>query len=176
MVTTEWYPEDDFNALLRSLADVLERDGMRDVWDYFGQTAAQRDLNGSQAAIPVERRVKTAGLYRPFAGEELTVASLFLRLSNLWTLYHDVGRLVVGRSASDDCSAVVRLLDFDLPTPELVRMQTAYLCEYARILGINITGRVTRATRAGDPFHEWEYSCERTRHNAQSLALLPLLP
>ncbi len=176
LVATEWYPEDDLNALLQSLAQVLAQDGMTDVWDYFGRVAAQRDLKGSQAAVPVERRVKTAGIYRPFARDQVTnVASLFLRLSKLWTLYHDAGRLLTGRSTSNDCGAVVRLVDFDLPTPGIVRMQTAYFCEYAHILGVNITSRVMRATCDGAPFTEWEYSCERSAQNIESLALLPLL-
>jgi hypothetical protein len=176
MVATEWYPEDDLQALLRCLAEVLERDGMRDVWDYFGRTAAQRDLKGSQAAIPTERRVKKAGLYRPFAGEDVTLATLFLRVSKLWTLYYDAGTLVTGRSASDEYSAIVRLTDFSLPTPDLTRMHLAYTCEYARILGINITGRVAHALYDGDHLTEWHYGCERTVQNLESLALLPLLP
>jgi hypothetical protein len=175
MVATEWYPEADLHALLRCLADVLEQDGMRDVWDYFGRTAAQRDLRGSQAAIPAERRVKKAGLYRPFAGDEVTLATLFLRMSKLWTLYHDAGTLVTGRSPSDECCAIVRVTDFNLPTPGLTRMHLAYTSEYARILGFNITGRVARALYDGDRFTEWHYDCERTPQHLESLALLPLL-
>lgn len=176
MVATEWYPQADLHGLLECLAGVLKQDGMRDVWDYFGRTAAQRDLKGSQSAIPAERRVKKAGFYRPFAGEEVTVATLFLRVSKLWTLYHDAGILLTGRGASDACCAIVRLTDFDLPNPDVARMNLAYTCEYARILGINITGRVARATYNGDRFTEWNYSCEPTPQNLQSLALLPLLP
>jgi hypothetical protein len=176
MVATEWYPEDDLQALLRCLADVLERDGIRDVWDYFGRTAAQRDLKGSQAAIPAERRVKKAGHYRPFAGNEVTLATLFLRMSTLWTLYHDTGTLVTGRSASDECCAIVRVMDFSLPTPGMTRMHLAYTCEYAKMVGINLTGRVARALYDGDRFTEWHYACERTPQNLESLALLPLLP
>lgn len=176
MVATEWYPQADLDVLMQCLADVLERDGMRDVWDYFGRTAAQRDLKGSQSAIPEERRVKTAGLYRPFAGEELTIATLFHRLGVLWTLYHDAGRVLAWRAASDECRAIVRLMDYDLSDPKLARMHLAYSCEYGRILGINISGRVVRTTSEGAPFNEWEYSCEPTRQNIESLALLPQLP
>lgn len=175
MVATEWYPESDLRGLLECLAGVLEQDGMRDVWDYFGRTAAQRDLKGSQSAIPAERRVKKAGLYRPFAGDEVTIGTLFLRTSKLWRLYHDAGTLLAGRSVSDECGVIVRLTDFDVPTPGLARMHLAYNCEYARILGINVTGHVARARYEGDQFTEWNYRCERTPSNLASLALLPLL-
>jgi hypothetical protein len=174
MVATEWYPQADLDTLLDCLADVLERDGMRDVWDYFGRTAAQRDLKGSQSAIPAERRVKTAGLYRPFAGEKVTIATLFQRLSRLWTLYHDTGRLLAGRAASDAGLVIVRLMDFDLPKPDHARMLLAYSSEYGRILGINLTGRVAHTTCTGDAFNQWEYGCEPTRENIESLALLPV--
>ena len=176
MVATEWYPQADLDALMQCLADVLEREGMRDVWDYFGRTAAQRDLKGSQAAIPTERRVKTAGLYRPFAGDEVTIATLFNRMGKLWTLYHDAGRVLAWRTASDEARVIVRLLDYHLADAKLARMLLAYSCEYGRILGIEITGRVVRITGEGAPFNEWEYSCEATRQNLESLALLPLLP
>ena len=69
----------------------------------------------------------------------------------------------------------MRLLDAHFPTQNLVYMQMAYFCEYASILGIQITGRIVRATCSGDPYTEWEYSCERTQPNLESLALLPLL-
>jgi hypothetical protein len=174
IVASEWYPEDDYHALLGILAELATRDGMSDVWTLFGTTGAQRDLAGDQGLVREELRVESAGVYRRFVGSEATsVASLFRRLVSLWSAYHDSGRMIALASELDDCTVCVRLLDFKFPVRGMAKLQAAYACEFARLVGIQMSGQVTHTTAAGDAFDEWEYSVARSPEAIRSIAELP---
>ena len=178
VVLTGWYPESDFIALTQSLARALESDGTRDVWSYFGRVAAARDLAGIQDSIPVERRARSAGLYRRFASDETVgLATWLVRVGKLWELYHDTGRLVIGRSPSLDCGALIRLLDFPLLLPSgMLQLLAAYYTEYARIMGLRVTVHFVGASTGKVACTEWEARCERTPENLEVIASLPALP
>jgi hypothetical protein len=174
IVASAWYPEDDYHALLQILAGLAERDGVPDVWTLFGVTGAQRDLAGEQGLVREDLRLESVGVYRGFIGNEATsVASLFRRLVSLWSAYHDSGRMIAEASELDDCSVFTRVTDFKFPARGVAELQAAYACEFARLVGIRMTGRVTRATAAGDAIDEWEYSIQRSPEAVRSIAELP---
>jgi hypothetical protein len=176
VVTSEWYPEQDYNVLVQVLADIVQKAGrVSDVWEYFGKAAAQRDLMGLQTLIPKDSRLETAGAYRNFVGREATsIYSLFVRLSKLWSMYHDTGKMTVARSASDACVVIVRVADFIFPSRGVVEIQMAYCCEFARLTGNTVAGRILSATSSQDPVTEWAYTCERSQEIMDSIAQLPL--
>jgi hypothetical protein len=171
-----WYPERDYEVLIQALASLIPPDSVGgDVWAYFGRTAAQRDLVGSEDRVAEAARINDVGAYRKLAqGVRGGVANLALRAMKLWSLYHDTGTLTVERSRDDDQAMVLRILSFDFPVRGLIDMQTAYFLEFARLGGVRLDGRLRRATTDGDPFCEWEFSVERTPDNLASLAQLPL--
>jgi hypothetical protein len=120
--------------------------------------------------------VDVAGVYRRFATEErVDAASALVRYTKLWYLYHDTGQAQVGRHRSEDCGAVLRVLNYHIADSNLLRLFTGYFSEYMRIVGNPATVRSVRATCYGDPFSEWECSCERTSENMRALAQLPTL-
>jgi hypothetical protein len=175
VVSGGWYPEQDYFALVQVLAELIRRDGrLMDVWEYFGKTSAQRDLAGMQMLVPERSRLDEVGAYRGFINNEATsVYSMFVRTSKLWSMYHDTGRMTAGRTLLPSVVSV-RLFDFKFPARGLLELQTAYMCEYARLAGNSLSGRVSHSTIAGDPFCEWEYTCEPTEDVLQSIAQLPL--
>jgi hypothetical protein len=54
----------------------------------------------------------------------------------------------------------------------IAELQAAYTCEYARLVGINMRGRVTRCTAEGAAYSEWEYIVERSPEAVVSIAEL----
>ncbi|HEX4351796.1 MAG TPA: hypothetical protein VHZ95_02760, partial [Polyangiales bacterium] len=174
IMPSAWYPEAEYERLLIALASVVSaRDQLVDVWEHFGKTAAQRDLAGDQSLIRDDARVGSAGLYRRFIGNEVTsVGTLFLRTATLWSMYHDTGRLVVEPSASNERAVLLRLLDFKFPVRGMSEMQVHYLCEYARLVGIELTGRVLQTTAEGAALDTWEYTVPPTPEAIHSVAQL----
>jgi hypothetical protein len=177
VVTSEWYPEEDYNVLIQILADIVQKSGrVSDVWEYFGKAAAQRDLMGQQTLVPRSSRIPNAGAYRNFIGNETTSAySMFVRLTKLWSMYHDTGKMTAARSGSDARLVHVRVSDFKFPSRGLVELQMAYFCEYARLTGNSVTGRIVSASSEGAPVTEWAYVCANTKDVVDSIAQLPLL-
>jgi hypothetical protein len=177
VVVTQWYPETDFIELCQCLADVLEADGMPDVWRYFGSVAAERDLMGVQDRIPAERRVRLAGAYRLFTADEaISVTKWIQRLPKLWPLYHDTGHMVVGRTASATYEAVLRLCDYPSPLPKnYLLLHTVYFAEYARFLDLKAGVRFSQSTPGPAPITEWHLICEDTPEIQRELQALPLL-
>jgi hypothetical protein len=176
VVTSEWYPERDYNVLVQVLADIVKKAGqVSDVWEYFGKTAAQRDLMGWQALIPEASRLEEVGAYRNFVTREgPSIYSLFVRLGKLWSMYHDTGRMTVARSASDECVVIVRVADFVFPSRGLVELQMAYCCECGHLTGNKVKGQILSATPNQEPVTEWAYTCERTKEIMDSIAQLPV--
>jgi hypothetical protein len=177
VVITQWYPERDFIALCQCLADVLEADGMPNVWSYFGTVAAERDLKGAQDRIPAERRVRLAGAYRLFTANEVVSVTIWMqRLRQLWPLYHDTGHMVVGRIKGGACEAVLRLCGYPAPLPSnYVLLHTVYFSEYARFLNLNASLRFAQTTPGVAPISEWQLICEDGPELRRELEALPLL-
>jgi hypothetical protein len=173
IVASAWYPEADYSALLQVLAKLAATDEVPDVWALFGVTGAQRDLAGEQGLVREDLRLENVGVYRGFVGNETTsVATMFRRLATLWSAYHDTGRMEIEASSTDDCTVYTRVFDFKFPVRGIAELQAAYACEYARLVGIKMLGRVTRSTAEGAAYNEWEYSVERSPEAVLSIAEL----
>jgi hypothetical protein len=170
-----WYPEADYNVLIEALALGVERRVPgRDVWVSFGRLAAQRDIAGEQGEMPLRSRVKNPGVYRNFRDNQPSdIAEVFQRIGRLWRLYHDTGHFTVKRAENDPCTVVLRLLNFHFPVRGLIDLQTGYLVEYARLLGLRLESRVSRAVTSGDLFCEWRCSVERSPQHTAALSSLP---
>ena len=102
------------------------------------------------------------------------MGGFFSRSAKGSQVYHDTGTMTVERSKVDDCTVIARLTGFQFPIRGLVDLQSAYLVEFARLMGIKITVRLRRSTAEGDPYCEWEYRVERSPAAVASLARLPL--
>jgi hypothetical protein len=173
IMASAWYPEADYNVLLQVLATLAATDEVPDVWALFGVTGAQRDLAGEQGLVREVNRLENVGVYRRFVGSETTsVATMFRRMVTLWSAYHDTGRIENEVSATDDCTVYMRVFDFKVPVRGIAELTTAYTCEYARLVGINMRGRVTRTTAEGAAYNEWEYIVERSPEAVLSIAEL----
>ena len=175
ILPSAWYPESDYNGLIQALAAGMDRKVPGgDVWWYFGRVGAQRDIAGEQGEVPERSHVKTAGVYRKFRDNQPhDVAGLFQRSSRLWGMYHDTGRITIHRAAEDSFTVLMRLLNFHFPASGLIEMQTAFLVEYARLLGFRLDARLTRCMTDGDLLCEWRCSVERSALYVASLAVLP---
>jgi hypothetical protein len=174
VVVTGWYPESDFIAMVECLARILQRDGVQDVWSYFGRVAAQRDLLGDQRGIPEARRVRVAGLYRRLASDEvLSLASWLGRAATLWSLYHDTGRMVIGTADAVSCGAVFRLYNPPPLPPHIIELNTAYYIEFARIAELPGAVRFAGEKPGPNGYLEWEVQCEPDPELEASLATLP---
>ena len=170
-----WYPERDYNLMIELLARHVDRSAIPDdVWVFFGRTAAQRDIAGEQGHLPTESRTQTAGIYRKLRIENpRDLAGLFLRLEKIWGLYHDSGRLTVTRHPEHACTAIVRISGFRFPFRGLVDLQTGFMTEYARLVGVQLTGRMVRSVAAGLPFCEWHFRVQPSAESGASIGTLP---
>jgi hypothetical protein len=177
VVSSGWYPEHDYHVLLHILAElVMKERRVPDVWEYFGKVAAQRDLSGVQSLIPARSRLHVAGIYRNFVSREATgIYSLFARLSKLWSLYHDTGKMDIGRGATDAACVHVRVADFVFASRGVEDIQMAYCHEYARLTGNLLIGTLVSSSANGEPITEWRYTCERSPEILEAIAQLPLL-
>ena len=174
ILISDWYSEVDYEVLLEILAESIPRAAIGvDVWTFFGQHSAQRDLAGLYPGATGTE----AGIYRRFMeGGKGDPASLFRRAATLWSVYHDTGRMSVWLSPRSDACVLVRLHDFRFPVRGMIQLQAAYFVEFGRLAGLQIRSRITRTTMDGDPYCEWEYTVEHTPENVASLATLPVAP
>lgn len=176
ILPTAWYPEREYNVLIELLARSVDRKAVGgDVWGFFGQVAAQRDIAGEQKQLPAKSRTDSAGIYRRFRdGDPDDVAGIFTRVVQLWSLYHDSGLLTVTRHPELSTTVVMRLDNFQFPIRGLLDLQTGYMSEYARLLGRVVHGQVKRSVLDGDGYCEWHYRAEPTERAVSSIANLPV--
>jgi hypothetical protein len=172
ILATSWYPEKDYNALIMLLAASIDPKQVGgDVWAYFGRTAAQRDIGGDQSAVREASRIEKAGIYRNFRDIAAhDVAGLFLRMTKMWTLYHDSGRLFSTRHSDLPNVVVVQLHDFAFASQGMADLQTAYMVEYAKLSGFSIKGERVAYSPSGC---EWHYELASHPELERSMARLP---
>lgn len=169
-----WYPERDYNVLITTLANSVDRNAVADVWAYFGRAAAQRDIAGDQNVVPARSRTENAGIYRHFRATNASdVGGMFLRLSKMWGMYHDTGRVVYTRHPRAAHVVVSRLLDFKFPIRGMAELQTAFVVEYARLAGISLIGALEHFG-GGSHGCEWQYQVQASHETLASLASLSL--
>jgi hypothetical protein len=172
ILVTGWYPERDYNALITLLASNIDPKQVGgDVWAYFGSTAAQRDVGGDQHAVPERSRLGTAGVYRNFRDVAASdVPGLFLRMTKIWTLYHDSGKMEYMRHRDKPEVGVVRLSEFAFPVHGLAGLQAAYMVEYGRLSGFTLRGLRTAPASNGC---EWHYELVGGAELLRSMDRLP---
>lgn len=177
IIVSSWYPERDYFTLIETLVGTVDPQAVGgDVWRFFGITAAQRDIGGTENTLPKEARVRP-GLYQSFKTEGPAEIGQFVkRAIMLWDQYHDTGKMVIHGGRRTTNSLVARLIGFAIPVHEYLVLQAAYTEEYARLVGIGMHGAVTRSTARGDPFCEWEYTFARTPASEAYIASLSPLP
>jgi hypothetical protein len=172
ILATGWYPERDYTTLITLLASSIDpKQAGGDVWAYFGRTAAQRDIGGDQREVPERSRLDVAGVYRTFRDvDENDVPGLFLRVTKMWMLYHDTGKLDYMRHRERADTVIVRLSDFAFHVQELSNLQTAYMVEYGRLSGFSMRGERTAYSSTGC---EWQYQLSGSAELLQSMSRLP---
>ncbi len=170
-----WYPEHDYNVLIELLARYVDcAGGAADVWTTFGRAAARHDIAGERNGLAGDAAGETVGIYRKFAAANARdVAGVFLRLEKIWSLYHDTGQLRVARHAEHASTVVVRISGFRFAFRGLMELQTGFMSEYARLLGLSIQASLVRSTGGGEPCSEWH--C-RLPQSAEHLATIRALP
>jgi hypothetical protein len=172
ILATGWYPERDYNALIMLLATSIDAKQVGgDVWVYFGRTAAQRDIGGDQRAVPEASRLENVGVYRNYRDiAEYDVSGLFTRMTKVWSLYHDSGRLVHMRHREKANVVVVRLHDFAFPVQGMADLQMAYMVEYAKLTGVSMKGEQASHSLSGC---EWHYELASHPELESSMARVP---
>ena len=170
LVVSGWYPERDYWVLIEALVKTIDPASVGgDVWRYFAKYSAKRDIGGGDS-----NGAEPAGVYRNFAsGDASEPAGFFRRAARLWSQYHDTGKMEIVGARPVTNSLYMRLTGFVIPIEGFVRLQAYYVEEYGRLVGLDLTSRVTRSTARGDPYCEWEH---QLAHNPEAEAFLASLP
>lgn len=179
VLATGWYPEEDYNALIQALADVVDPDLLPDdPWTVFGSIGAMRDVAADQEQLPEEVRTRSTGIYRRFhLGVGAGPYELFKHASALWGLYHDSGCMTFYRDPNRDRAVRGLLEDFPMPHVGFLRLNQGYLLTYADRCGVPITaGDLVFGGPRGHRPHIFEYLVEDTPEARQSLSSMPALP
>lgn len=174
ILVSGWYPERDFFVLMEALVSTIDPKSVGgDTWAFLGISSAQRDIAGMET--PGAAHTK-GGLYQNFLRVEASdVEQLFRKAVRLWPQYHDTGAMEIRGGHVATNALVARLTGFQIPIDGYLRLQSAYMEEYARLVGIALTGKVIRSTARGEPFCEWEYTLTRTPESEAFIASLPAL-
>jgi hypothetical protein len=113
VVSSQWYPEEDFAALMRACAKLVPGPESR-VFEFMGELSARTHLEGIYADVASNR----------IPG---------VRTQVLWKAQHDTGDLVlVSHSGS---TARYELTGWDHASPEFCRLMNGYLAEAHRLRG-----------------------------------------
>jgi hypothetical protein len=172
VLVSGWYPEDEYFQLLEILSKAFDRkDFGGDPWTQMGIMGARRDIGGVET-IEGPARAAHIGIYKHYASAEGGVAMFFQRADKVWTQYHDTGHYeIVGRMGQN--AVVRRLVDFHVKLHNYTRLQAAYVQEYARLVGIEMTVTVLRSTAKGDAHCEWLCRLDRSPPTLAYIAALP---
>ena len=111
LLPTKWYPEEDYKALLIILGTIIAPRIPGNVWEYFGEQGAARDLSGVYAGV--------ADYYKSDPWTAL------LRMGRLWPLYRNTGRVEVIRLGPG--KAQILLHDYAGSCPEVCGTTTGYI-------------------------------------------------
>lgn len=172
IVVSGWYPEKDYFVLLEALTKVLDAKVTGgDVWRYFARFSVQRDVAGSDSTGGVSS--KSRGVYRNFGAATCDPAQLFRRGTKLWSQYHDSGTMRICGRRNLTGAVVMQLTGFHIPLDGFVWLQGYYLEELGRVVGVELSSRVTRSTARGSLYCEWEHLLSRTPESDSYIASLP---
>jgi hypothetical protein len=161
VLVSGWYPEADYWVLIEALVRTIDPASVGgDVWRYFAQFSAQRDIGGQDVKATSGDSAAQKGVYRTFArADASSPAGFFSRAVRLWSQYHDSGRMEIvgGRGLTN--AVIMRLLDFSIPIEGFVRLE--------------LESSVTRSTARGQALCEWEHRLAVTPATEAYVASLP---
>jgi hypothetical protein len=155
VLVSGWYPNDEYFALLEILSNAFDRKTFGgEPWLRMGVTAAQRDIAGVEA---FEQEVHTTqeGVYKGYGATKSGVEGFFQRAAKLWSQYHDTGHYETVGRVSGRNAVVRRMVGFHSTVVGYARLQGAYVEEFARQLGLEMSVTVLRNTAQGAPYSEW---------------------
>jgi hypothetical protein len=172
-----WYPERDYWVLISALVKTIDAAAVGgDVWRFFAKFSAQRDIGGRDVKSPADVKLGGSGVYRTFSAVDSGDPERFLRrVTQLWSQYHDSGRLEVIGALPSENAVVLRLSGFLIPIEGFVLLQGYYVEEYGRLVGIEVSSVVTRSTTNKDRYCEWKLKLGRTRVTEAYVASLEVL-
>ena len=154
VVVGNWYPFDDYVALLKILASTIDASKVKgDVWRSFGIIGARRDLQGSQDNLPKEQRAQQGAVYSGKLQGVTGLASLVRRGLHLRELYYSRGYYKVKRLA--ERKLLVTLHDFPA-SAELCGVSTGYLIEVFRTAKVATWVERVSCRGNGDAECRWE--------------------
>ena len=132
----QWYPEQDFLALLEALADLLGAGP--GVLEQIGRAAAAEHLSG---------------IYRHLTLEGSDPLGLALRTFTLWSTMHDTGRMrAIDTSPT---GATFALEGYAHPSPAMCGTLTGYFAEALRLAGLDAEVRKAECVLTGAPRCAW---------------------
>jgi hypothetical protein len=177
ILVSGWYPERDYWVLLSALVSTIEpADVGGDVWRYFAQFSAKRDIGGDKTIAVSTDNKSATGIYRSYGVvDKSEFDGLFRRSVRLWSRYHDTGTMEIAGGRPSTNTVVMRLTGFSIPIEGFIRLTGYYMEEYARLVGIEATCTVTRSTANRDPYCEWEFRLGRSPEAEAYVASLPPL-
>jgi hypothetical protein len=135
--TGQWYPEEDFLELLRTMAAMMPGSGTG-LYEQLGRAAAAEHL---------------AGIYRHLRIEGSDALGLARRSFALWSTMHDTGRLRTVDGGSD--GATFLLEDYAHPSREMCATVTGYFTEALRAAGLDAALRKTACVLDGASECAW---------------------
>jgi hypothetical protein len=149
-----WYPETDFIALLKAVAELTRPLAKGDVYKAMGRVTAQRDLQGNQDKFLPEAKTERAGVYAHMLRDrdQHYVKS---RAPLIWELYHDTGK-ATHEDLGDGRSRII-LKGYAIVSSEMCRVSTGFIEENTRYIN-DFEPIVTHSqcTALGDPYCVWE--------------------
>jgi hypothetical protein len=142
ILASAWYPFEDYSALVDVLASTVDRALVPgDPYVFFGRTAAQRDIGGSQERVPRQQRAPTSGVYRSTVLAGQGVAGQIRRVLAVRRQYFSVSAYDVKRTG--ERALLITLLDFPVVSSNMCAGVTGFLDEAFAMLKL---GRVSKAT------------------------------
>ncbi len=135
-----WYPEEDLLALIQVMLELLPLSREKSLTQ-MGCTIAHEHLEGVYEHLRVE--------------DQSGLATLARRSYALWASMHDTGKLVARLEA--EARASFELRDYELPSPEMCTIMSAYFSETLRMAGaVDPEVRKLECRVDGAPTCRWE--------------------
>ena len=138
VLSTNWYPEEDYLELMRALVGMLPDPGM-DIWAWMGRDSARVDLEE---------------IYKPLLRASDPAATL-QKFDNFWKMRHDTGSVAV--TVTEPGRAVVELADYALAVAQICRSIQGTIWQLLASAGArSIQVRKDACRERGGPTCRWQ--------------------
>ena len=138
--TGQWYPEEDFLELLRTMATLMPGSGPG-LFEQLGRAGAAEHLSGVYQHLTLDGSDPLGIARRTFA---------------LWSTMHDTGRM---RTLDPTPHGATFVLEgYAHPCREMCATLTGYFSEALRLAGLDAHVRKTLCTMDGSPRCTWQAS------------------